>query len=160
MIVLKKIPMMGIITAFMVLFLDQLTKWVAIASLKEVGSVNVLPIFNFTLVYNKGVSFGMFNGGSIYEILFIFALTCAILIFVFIWLFKVEDIYKAICLGLVIGGAIGNLIDRFVYPGVVDFLDFYIGKHHFPVFNLADSCIFCAVVLLLSENFIKKRFCK
>ncbi len=152
----KKIAGIGLIIAIVVIVIDQLSKLSILALLKDVGSVNVLPFFDLTLIYNKGISFGMISGGSNLELIIISAITLAIVAVLTRWLTKTDSKYKATCIGLIIGGAFGNAIDRFSHEGVVDFIDLYVGKYHYPAFNVADSCICIAVVLLLLENVLVK----
>ena len=73
-----------------------------------------------------------------------------------VWLYRNQIVYLTIAIGLIIGGAIGNIIDRIFNEAVADFLDFYIGKYHWPAFNLADSAVFLGVALLLLENYFVK----
>lgn len=153
----KKIFNIGLIIAIVVIAIDQLSKLWMVNLLQDVGNIKLLPFFDLTLVYNRGISFGMLNGGSWLELAAIGIITSAIAISLLVWLSKINSKYVATCIGLIIGGAIGNVIDRFFREGVVDFLDFYADTSHYPAFNVADSCICIAVVLLLLENvFVKE----
>ncbi len=111
--------------------------------------IEVLPFFNWVMVWNKGVSFGMFNQGGTIAVTLLILLSFAITIWFLIWLFKTNARMQKIGIALVIGGALGNVFDRFKYGAVVDFLDFHIGDWHYPAFNIADSSIVVGVVILI-----------
>jgi len=153
----KKIQILGLLLSIIVIIIDQASKWTIVSNISEYQRVNILPFFNLTLIYNKGISFGMINGGSIIELALISIITLSILFIVIRWLFRTSSLYVGLSIGLIVGGAIGNTIDRFFHQGVVDFLDFHIGMHHYPSFNVADSSIFIGVVLLLLENLFTKK---
>jgi len=142
---------MILIVVFLVFIFDRITKILAINLLASGEPVNILPgIFNLTLVYNDGTAFGLFKGMNA---LFI-AVAIAVILFIITYIIKnrIKDRVYLFTLGLVIGGAIGNLFDRIAFGCVVDFLDFRI----WPVFNLADSCITIGVVILAWKVFTKK----
>ena len=108
--------------------------------------MELTPFFNLVLVWNKGVSFGLFASQNQPVVLTV--ISAIIVIILLIWMIKNESKLIAIALGLVIGGAVGNSIDRLRFGAVTDFLDFHLGTYHWPAFNIADSCIFIGVVLL------------
>ncbi len=118
---------------------DQCTKYLAILFLSNVATVPVIaPFFHLTLVYNTGVAFGLFEGRGIW----VTAGTLVLLAFLFRGFLRDSREPSAprwplVCMGLILGGAVGNLIDRIRLGAVIDFLDFRV----WPVFNLADSCI-------------------
>ena len=147
-----------LLSALLILF-DQLTKGWAMATLKTAGSkVAVLPFFFFFMVWNYGVSFGMFNkktdGGPGLLIL----LSLAITLWFSRWLMQGASRVQSICLAMVIGGALGNVIDRLRFGAVVDFLDFHLFEYHWPAFNVADSCIVLGVAgLIIHSVFLEKR---
>ncbi|MFN3225779.1 MAG: signal peptidase II [Hyphomicrobiales bacterium] len=131
--------------------LDQGTKAFAMnTSALELG-VEVLPFLNLVRVLNDGVSFGMLGG--IVPWWGLVVLATAIVAWLMIWLWRTPDRLTAAALGLIIGGALGNVIDRLRYQAVTDFLDFHFGTYHWPSFNLADAAIFCGVALLLWDGF-------
>lgn len=144
--------------ALVVIVLDQLTKyWMLLGlELREVGRVHVLPpILNFSYVENTGVSFGLFGGGEARWVLSIFSLIVAGGLAW--WALKAERRTLIAAIGLVIGGAVGNAIDRIQYGYVVDFIDFS-GTGVFPwVFNIADSAITIGVVLLIIDSVMSER---
>lgn len=144
--------------ALVIIVLDQLTKaWMLEGlSLREVGRVLVAPpILNFTYVENTGVSFGLFGGGGARWVLSVFSIVVAGGLA--LWALKAERRLLVSAIGLVIGGAIGNAIDRIQYGYVVDFIDLS-GTGVFPwVFNIADSAITVGVVLLILDSLLSER---
>ena len=120
---------------------------------QEYQEIKILSFFSLVKVLNKGVSFGMFNQIENSEIIFSIIQGSIGFILLF-WLFQVKKPYLAIALGLVIGGAFGNTIDRIKNGAVADFLDFHIQSYHWPAFNLADSAIFIGISILLFDEFI------
>ena len=144
--------------ALLVIVLDQLSKAYILdgLSLREVGRVVVLPpVFNLTYVENSGVSFGLFGGGSARWLLSAFSVVVA-LVLVW-WATRSDRRLLTAAIGLVIGGAVGNVIDRIRFGYVVDFLDFS-GTGVFPwVFNIADSAITVGVVLLILDSILSER---
>ncbi|MAH05631.1 MAG: signal peptidase II [Alphaproteobacteria bacterium] len=111
---------------------------------------------NFTLVWNKGISFGLFrhNGEGFNPIIVITGVITAALM---VWLWKAENVNIRTGLLLVIGGAIGNIIDRVRFGSVIDFVDVYFGDWHYPAFNFADSCIVIGVLLLLLNTLLGEK---
>lgn len=151
-----KIPRIAYVAFGLALFIvifDQLTKaWIISGiDLREMGQVTVLPpIFNLTWVENRGVSFGLFGDGSARWYLSVFSILVAGALGW--WALKADRRLLIAAIGLVMGGAIGNVIDRIRFGFVVDFLDFS-GTGFFPwVFNVADSAISVGVVLLIWDS--------
>ena len=132
---------------------DQATKWWVLESIMQPPRViPVTSFFNLVLTWNNGISFGLFNNGSNLNALILSLLAIAIVIFLIMWLRKSETKRVAIGLGLIIGGAIGNIIDRGLHGAVVDFLDFHINLYHWPAFNIADSCITIGAMILVFDS--------
>ena len=140
-----------------VIVIDQISKfWILnVYALPAKGQVAILPFFDLTMVWNRGVSFGFLRaeqdlarwGLVLFSVIVAGALAW--------WARKTEEPLRCAALGLVIGGAIGNMIDRVRFAAVVDFLDF--SGLHFPwVFNIADSAITVGVILLILESFLVK----
>lgn len=150
----------GLVTLFVSVGFDQLSKWTMldVVHLAGRGPITVAPFFDLTLVWNQGISFGLFAGLN--QPMTLMTVSGAILIVLFIWLCKAHSATIAGALGSVMGGAIGNMIDRVRYGAVVDFLDFHIGRMHWPAFNIADSAIFIGVVLLCLDGMFTKRLTK
>ena len=147
--------------AILIIVVDQLTKaWVMSSlDLREVGQVAVWPpIFNFTWVENRGVSFGLFGDGSARWMLSAFSVIVAGILGW--WALKADRRLLVSAIGLIMGGAIGNVIDRIRFGFVVDFLDFS-GTGVFPwVFNVADSAITIGVILLVLDSVLSERAAK
>jgi len=144
----------GSILAAVVLVLDQISKWIIlnVVNLPDVGSIEILPFFSLTMVWNRGISMGMLQMDSQTGVWILVALTVAVTIFLVHWLWKAENRLVGLSLGIVIGGAIGNIIDRVAFGAVADFMHFYAGGHHFYVFNVADACITIGIAGLLIDS--------
>ena len=146
---MNKQKIISIVIILSVILIDQLTKYGFFALVDENGgTIEVLPFFNLVKVYNTGVSFGM--GGSVENSHLIFSLLALAIVAVLCYfLFKEENKWHAYAYSLIIGGAIGNIIDRVLIGGVMDFLDFHAYGYHWPAFNVADSTIFIGVAVLI-----------
>lgn len=146
---------LGVVTAFAVLALDQFSKWLVldVARVPE-HMIEVTPFFNLVMVWNTGVSFGMFAGMHEHQALALTLLTSLIALGLCIWLWRARELFMAFALGLIIGGAVGNIIDRVRFGAVADFLDFHAFGWHWPAFNVADAAIVVGVALLCWESFI------
>ena len=141
---------------FLVILLDQLTKAWALSGLSLHRATAVIPGFNLFLTFNPGISFSFLtsNSPAMPWILSAFALIiCGLIVY---WLGREQDRMTRIGLTLILGGALGNVIDRIRFGAVVDFLDFYIGDYHWPAFNIADSAICIGVALILIRSLQKK----
>ena len=142
---------LGLLVAAAVVIADRMVKWWAIDALADTPyGVEILPFFNLVLVENRGISFGLFGGGTLPPSL-LAAVALAVTLALVIWLRRVETRLLAAAIGLVIGGALGNVIDRFRFGAVVDFLDLHWDDFHWPAFNLADAAISVGVVVLLMD---------
>lgn len=146
------------LTPLIVIILDQITKVLAVKHLTA-GPVAVLPVFSLVLVHNTGISFGMFDHAGHMGPLVLTLVEVLIAVFFAAWLAKVDNKYLAVAIGAVIGGALGNVIDRVRLGAVIDFLDFHLGDLHWPAFNVADSviCVGIAFVVLDGLFFERKR---
>lgn len=150
--------------ALVIIVADQITKGMVLAAMPGAPTplldgyriAEVLPpVFNLTFVLNTGVSFGMFGGGEARWILSAFSIIVAVALGV--WAYRSNRTLLSAAIGLVIGGAVGNVIDRIRFGGVVDFLDFS-GTGLFPwIFNIADSGITIGVMLLVLDSFLGER---
>jgi len=136
-----------------VLALDQASKWLALESLILHQPVPLAPLLNLTLVYNKGAAFGFLSTASGWQNLFFIgvALVATVVILYLLRRMGTKDRFLAVALALILGGAIGNLIDRLLYGHVVDFVDVYYGAWHWPAFNVADSAITVGAVLIVLD---------
>lgn len=116
-------------------------------------SVPVFPSFNLTMVWNEGVSFGLFQNAGIWPLVIMTSVITCVLAYM---MTRAKTNFEAISFGIIIGGAIGNIIDRFRFGAVADFFDIYVGSYHWPAFNIADAAITIGVVLLIIQSiFIK-----
>lgn len=141
----------GFILAGAVFVADRLSKWwvVDVYDLAHKSPVDLLPFLDLTLIWNRGISLGMFQVDGDGGRYFLIALTGAISIFIGVWLFRAKEKILNIGLGLILGGAVGNIWDRLEYAAVADFLHFFIGDWSFYIFNIADAAITVGVILLL-----------
>lgn len=147
--------------AVLLLGLDQISKAIIVRSLSPGHSATLIPgFFDLTLVTNTGGVFGIFRDldDLLRNILFSVIPVAAIaLILWYGWSLPLVRRWSHVALGLVLGGALGNLLDRFRLGHVVDFLDVYVGAYHWPAFNLADSAICVGVTMLLLESLFLQR---
>jgi signal peptidase II len=131
--------------ALAVIALDQATKVAVMSTLRLYDSIRVIPgFFNLVHVRNRGIAFGLLSHlGAGWGTVLVSATTAAAIILLVLWLSRLRagDGRTAFGLSLIIGGAVGNLIDRVRLGEVVDFLDFYVGSFHWPAFNVADSAV-------------------
>lgn len=140
--------------ALLIILADLGTKALIVANLSLGNSIEATSFFNIVYVLNKGVSFSMLSDVGPFILT---ALSVLISLSVVYFMFKEKDSLSRTALALVLGGAIGNIIDRIRYGAVVDFLDFHAFGYHWPAFNVADSAICIGVMLLLYQMiFIKK----
>jgi len=147
-----------ILIAALVVLLDRCTKWLVARNISLHDSIDIIPgIFRLIHVQNQGAAFGLFSESpSEWKVAVLILFSIAALGVVSTLLWKNGDAMNttAIALSLVFGGALGNLWDRVANGRVIDFLDFYVGGHHWPAFNIADSAIVIGALLLLSEIFL------
>lgn len=140
----------GVMLAWVVLFFDQLTKWyfLEVVNMPARQIIEVLPFFNLVMVWNTGVSFGMFQGmesGPFILSSFAFVI---VMILAF-WMRNMTSNVGITGVGLIMGGAIGNVIDRLRFGAVADFFDVHVAGYHWPAFNIADSAIVIGAGLLI-----------
>ena len=137
------------------ILLDQGTKLAIDSSMKLYQSIPILPFFKLTYVHNTGAAFSFLSEAGGWQRWFFAGLALVISCVIAVWLarLKQHETLLAVALALVLGGAIGNLIDRLAYGYVIDFLDVYYQTWHWPAFNIADSAITLGVVLMLLESF-------
>ncbi|MFN3826627.1 MAG: signal peptidase II [Micavibrio sp.] len=140
----------GLLCAVIVIAVDQITKNLVVALMYE-GHHEILPFFNLVHVWNRGISFGMFNhdhSGAWILAAVALAITAAFTV----WLWKADNKGMAIAIGAVIGGALGNVIDRIRFQAVVDFLDFHAFGWHYPAFNIADSAVVLGIAYIILDG--------
>ena len=137
--------------------LDQFTKALVINFFNLYDSVALLPMINLTFVVNYGFAFGLLNNPSLNQILVSLVILAIIIYFLYL-LIKTQDKIFQLTLTLILAGALGNFIDRIFRGFVIDFIDIYIGKYHWPAFNIADSCITIGfIVLMINILFLNKK---
>jgi signal peptidase II len=139
-------------------FLDRMSKIVAIDFFLEqkIESYYFNSFLNFSLIWNKGLAFGMLESDSyLYQILS-FLIIC-IIIFLFFWLIKTNDQFEKFSVSLIIGGALGNFYDRVVFKAVPDFIDLHYQDFHWFVFNVSDIIITIGVLFLLLKDLVLKK---
>jgi signal peptidase II len=137
------------------LVLDQWSKIAVDQSFDLYESVPITSFFNLTYVHNLGAAFSFLSEAGGWQRWFFTVIAATISTILIIWIYRLKnhETLLAVALALVLGGAVGNLIDRVAYGYVIDFLDFYYQGGHWPAFNIADSSIFLGVFLMLLENF-------
>ncbi|HKU99467.1 MAG TPA: signal peptidase II [Vineibacter sp.] len=144
---------LGVGIAVVVAIVDQVSKHVLKALLADRGAIEVIPgLFDLVTVWNRGVSFGMLGGDGALPPWVLSAVAVAISIALFLWLQRITLRWTAMAIGLVIGGAVGNVIDRALWGAVFDFADFHVSGWHWPAFNVADAAIVLGVAALLVES--------
>ena len=143
-----------------VIFADQLTKYIIKINIALYDNIIVIKnFFNITHILNPGGAFGFFASSSPGVRKFIFLFVSSIVALLILWFYKKSAenfIFLSIGLALIFGGAVGNLIDRFIYGKVLDFLDFYMGTYHWPAFNMADSAITIGMGIFIYHIIFKK----
>jgi signal peptidase II len=140
--------------SLVVIIADQATKLIADSQLPFNQLVNVFPYFDWRLSYNTGAAFSFLAGAGGWQRWFFTILTIVISIVLVVWIRKLgrEEKLTAISLTLILGGAIGNLIDRLLHGHVIDFIQVWLGSYPWPAFNIADSAIFVGALLLLTSG--------
>ena len=144
--------------SIVVVVLDQCTKYLAEAKLVHKVPLEVMPSFNLTLLYNPGAAFSFLSDASGWQRWFFVTISLAASVFLVYWLRKLEPQQRllALALSLVLGGAVGNLIDRLLLGHVVDFIQVYYRDFYWPAFNIADSAITVGAVLLVWDALFVK----
>ncbi|MSO76416.1 MAG: signal peptidase II [Alphaproteobacteria bacterium] len=147
----------GLGGAGLVLLLDQASKWLLLtAVMAPPRAIEVTGFFNVVPVWNRGVSFGLFGAQALSPWVFI-GISAAIAAALTVWLVRAGTWFEAAAIGLILGGAIGNIVDRLVHGAVFDFLDFHVAGYHWPAFNLADSAITMGALLLVADSLFLAR---
>ncbi len=144
--------------AFIILIADQFTKVLILGYYQLGDSTHVTSFFNIVRVHNSGAAFSFLAGASGWQRWFFTAIGAAAVLFI-LWMLKSHPGQKLFCLAMacLLGGAIGNVIDRLLYGHVIDFLDFHYGSWHFPAFNVADSAITMGAAGLILDELIRVR---
>lgn len=149
---LNAITRMGLGVALVVFGVDLATKWWVVERVMQPPrSIPVTPFFNLVMGWNRGVSFGLFNHDSAVNVWLFTGLALVIVAVLLTWLRKAERPVIGFAIGLIVGGALGNALDRLRFGAVADFLDFHVLGYHWPAFNVADSGITVGAALLLAD---------
>lgn len=176
----KRYALAGIIPGIFVL--DQLSKWAVMEILFRPAlfgskgmtfidfmssfhlhplppiSITVAPFFNLVMVWNKGISFGLFKTSDMYQNMILIGILASVVIGFTIWMIRTRIVTVRPFLAMIVGGAIGNIFDRIRFGGVADFLDFHAFGYHYPAFNVADSAIVLGMIgLIIHELLFTKR---
>ena len=147
----------GTLIALLTILFDQLSKWwILNVTMVPPRIIPVTSFFDLVLVHNRGASFGIFSDAPGWASIALIVFAILISIALAIWMWRVNETLLAVALALVIGGAVGNVIDRIRFGAVVDFLDFHVGGWHWPAFNIADSAITIGVILLILDSLKSK----
>jgi signal peptidase II len=145
--------LLGLGIAALLAFFDQLSKWWVMGFLvPQAQVITITPFFNIVSVWNRGISFGLFGGGSEANAWILSFIALGIIVGLVFWLRRVQKKVEIIAIGLVIGGAFGNVVDRLRFGAVADFLDFHLAGYHWPAFNLADAGITIGAGLLILDS--------
>jgi signal peptidase II len=141
--------------SLLAVILDQGSKLAIAGSMQLYQSIEIMPFFKLTYAHNTGAAFSFLSEAGGWQRWFFAGLALAISVGIAVWLtrLKKHETLLAVALALVLGGAVGNLIDRLAYGYVIDFLDVYYDTWHWPAFNIADSAITLGVILMLAESF-------
>lgn len=132
---------------------DIATKWLILnIVMVPPRAIEITPFFNLTLGFNTGVSFGMFRDVFLERPLLLAGIKVVIAVGLVVWAMRTDRGIEAAALGLIAGGAAGNIVDRVRHGAVTDFLDFYVGTWHWPAFNMADVAISTGVAILLAGS--------
>lgn len=154
------------ILAAMIVIADQITKHIATLELKMYKAVAVMPMFNFTLMHNEGAAFSFLSDAGGWQRWFFTAISLVVSVLLVFWIKKLkpEEKFQAIAFSLILGGAIGNLIDRVRFGYVVDFIEIYWNsnghQYSWPAFNIADSAITIGVIILIVDTVFPNLFKK
>jgi signal peptidase II len=151
----------GLAFALLLLLLDQASKWwilevVNLPFWRNIPIVELGPVgLDLTMVWNRGVTFGLLSGDGAWNHVLLALLALVVAGFLVHWLRRAETRLVTFALGAVIGGAVGNVIDRFRFGAVVDFVDVHAWGWHWYVFNVADAAIVCGVIALLGDALLR-----
>ena len=151
--------LIGLLIAALVFFIDQRFKaWIVSGlDLREVRLVELLPFFDLRWTENYGVSLGLFTAGSTEGRWALVAMTAAIATFVFVWMMRERKLADIAALAIILGGAAGNIRDRFLFGYVIDYADLHFGAFRpFLIFNIADAAITIGVLIILARSLLSR----
>ena len=150
----NRLSLLGIISGGLVLAADQASKWWVLhgLDLPALGSVRLLPVLNLTMVWNRGVTFGLLNFSGPWSAPLLVLGALIIVVLLGVWLRRAERRAVVVALGAIAGGAVGNVIDRLRFGAVVDFIHAHAFGWSWYVFNIADAAIVCGVAALIVDG--------
>ena len=154
----NRLTLLGGVALLLVLAADQASKLWILQGLKlpEIGRVDLLPVLSLFMVWNQGVTFGMFKADGVWGAWLLVAIAIAIVAALAVWLRRAETRLVAVSLGAIAGGAIGNVLDRLRFGAVVDFIHVHVGTWSWYVFNVADAAIVCGVAALVLDGLLPR----
>ncbi|MGH7210434.1 MAG: signal peptidase II [Acetobacteraceae bacterium] len=154
----RRTTALGLIAAIVVLAADQGSKWWILhgLDLPAVGNVNLLPVLSLTMVWNRGITFGLLTGLGGWGSWLLAAGALVVVAALFVWLRRAHSPVVAVAIGAIAGGAIGNVIDRLRYGMVVDFIHAHAFGWSWYVFNVADAAIVCGVAVLILDSMFSR----
>ena len=140
--------------AIIIVVIDQITKYIASTSLEMYQPIAVMPMFNWTLMHNTGAAFSFLADAGGWQRWFFAVIAVVVSVVIVLWIKRLEqhEKWQAIALALILGGAIGNVIDRISLGYVVDFIQIYYQQWFWPAFNIADSAISIGVVMIIIDS--------
>lgn len=158
----------GVVIAALVLILDQISKWYVVEVVMRPDAVAdtpyfaphaipITPFFNVVMAWNRGVSFGIFNNDGPHNAWLLTSLSLIIVVALLVWMARTREPVLRFAIGLIVGGALGNAIDRIRFGAVADFLDLHVAGYHWPAFNVADIGISLGAVLLVADALFASR---
>ena len=147
------------VLSILIVVLDQASKYWAGASLSPYRPLAIFPMLNFTLAYNTGAAFSFLNGAGDWHRWFFAGFSLLMSTVLIVWLYRTPSQDRLVSAGisLILGGAVGNLIDRAFYGYVVDFIDVYYQHHHFATFNIADSAICVGAAFFILDVLLNRK---
>jgi lipoprotein signal peptidase len=150
----RRLTGLGLLTALVVFAADQASKWWILngLDLPRLGRVDLIPTLSLTMVWNQGVTFGLFQARGFWGAFLLVAVAAVIVGALLVWLRRAETRLVAIAIGAIAGGAVGNVLDRVRFGAVVDFIHFHVGGWSWYVFNVADAAIVCGVAALVLDG--------
>ncbi len=150
---------LGLLLATLIIIADQVTKFLAQAWLAAYQPVSLAALLNLTLSYNRGAAFSFLSDQGGWQRWLFIVVAIGVCLFLVRWLAQLprREYWLAIALGLILGGALGNVIDRLRYGHVIDFIDVHYGRWHWPAFNVADSAITLGLIGLLLQLWLEGR---
>ena len=148
----------GLALGLLVLLADQASKYWVLhgAHLTDGHILTLLPVLNFVLVWNRGITFGLLTSDSAASKLILAGVALVVVAALIVWLWRARGLATTLCIGAIAGGAVGNVADRLRYGAVVDFIQAHLGAWSWYVFNIGDAAIVCGVIALIAESLLRR----